>query len=32
MAIQLDMIGLVVRDMATSLRFYRMLGMEIPVR
>jgi catechol 2,3-dioxygenase-like lactoylglutathione lyase family enzyme len=30
MAIQLDMIGLVVRDMAASLRFYRLLGMEIP--
>ena len=25
-----DLMGIVVRDMATSLRFYRRLGMEIP--
>ena len=25
-----DLMGLVVRDMATTLRFYRLLGMEIP--
>lgn len=30
MAIQLDMIGIVVRDMAAALRFYRLLGLEIP--
>lgn len=30
MSIQPDMIGLVVRDMAASLRFYRLLGLDIP--
>lgn len=30
MAIELDMIGLVVRDMAASLRFYRQLGLDVP--
>ncbi len=30
MAIQPDMIGMVVRDMAASLRFYRLLGLDIP--
>jgi len=30
MTIQPDMIGLVVRDMGASLRFYRLLGLEIP--
>jgi uncharacterized glyoxalase superfamily protein PhnB len=30
MAIQIDPIGLVVRDMAASLRFYRLLGVQIP--
>jgi hypothetical protein len=30
MAIQPDMIGIVVRDMAVALRFYRMLGLAIP--
>lgn len=30
MAVQPDMIGMVVRDMAAALRFYRMLGLEIP--
>jgi uncharacterized glyoxalase superfamily protein PhnB len=30
MAIQPDMIGLTVRDMGASLRFYRLLGLEIP--
>lgn len=29
MATQLDMIGIVVHDMAASLRFYRLLGLEI---
>ena len=29
MAIQIDMIGLVVQDMGATLRFYRMLGLEI---
>jgi catechol 2,3-dioxygenase-like lactoylglutathione lyase family enzyme len=28
---QLDMIGLVVADMAASLAFYRLLGLDIPV-
>ena len=28
---ELDLIGLVVRDMAAALRFYRMLGLEIPI-
>ena len=28
--VQIDMIGLTVRDMAASLKFYRMLGLEIP--
>lgn len=28
--IQLDLIGLVVRDMAASLAFYRLLGLDIP--
>ena len=27
---RLDLIGLVVQDMAASLKFYRLLGMEIP--
>ena len=27
---QLDLIGIVVRDMAEALRFYRLLGLEIP--
>jgi uncharacterized glyoxalase superfamily protein PhnB len=27
---KLDLIGLVVKDMATSLKFYRLLGMDIP--
>ena len=30
MAIQPDMIGFVVRDMAAALRFYRLLGLAIP--
>ncbi|MCX6047100.1 MAG: VOC family protein [Chloroflexi bacterium] len=30
MAIQLDMIGIVVHNMEAALRFYRLLGMEIP--
>lgn len=30
MAIQPDMIGIVVRDMAAALRFYRILGLAIP--
>jgi catechol 2,3-dioxygenase-like lactoylglutathione lyase family enzyme len=30
MSIELDMIGLVVRDMAASLRFYRRLGINVP--
>ena len=30
MAVQPDMIGIVVSDMAASLRFYRMLGLAIP--
>jgi len=30
MEIQLSMLGLVVRDMPTSLRFYRLLGLDIP--
>ena len=30
MSLQLSMVGLVVRDMATSLQFYRRLGVEIP--
>lgn len=30
MPIRLDMIGLVVQDIETSLRFYRTLGLEIP--
>lgn len=28
---KLDLIGLVVRDMAASLRFYALLGVEVPV-
>lgn len=27
-----DMVGLTVRDMAASLRFYRLLGLDIPAR
>ena len=27
---ELDMVGLVVRDMAASLRFYALLGLEVP--
>lgn len=30
MPIQPDMVGYVVRDMAAALRFYRLLGLEIP--
>lgn len=30
MAIQPDMVGMVVRDMAAALRFYRLLGLAIP--
>jgi len=30
MEIQLSMLGVVVSDMATALRFYRLLGLEIP--
>lgn len=30
MAVQPDMVGIVVRDMATALRFYRLLGLDIP--
>jgi uncharacterized glyoxalase superfamily protein PhnB len=30
MSIQLDMIGLTVRDMGAALKFYRMLGLAIP--
>jgi predicted lactoylglutathione lyase len=30
LSLQLSMVGLVVRDMATSLEFYRRLGIEIP--
>ena len=30
MAIQPDMIGITVRDMTASLRFYRLLGLDIP--
>ena len=30
MPIQPDMIGMVVRDMAATLRFYRLLGLDIP--
>lgn len=30
MAIQPDMVGMVVRDMASALQFYRLLGLEIP--
>ncbi len=30
MSIRPDMIGIVVRDMAASLRFYRLLGLDIP--
>jgi catechol 2,3-dioxygenase-like lactoylglutathione lyase family enzyme len=30
MAVQSDMIGIVVRDMAAALRFYRTLGLAIP--
>ena len=30
MAVQPDMIGIVVHDMAASLRFYRLLGLDIP--
>ena len=30
MAIQPDMIGIVVRDMGAALRFYRTLGLDIP--
>ena len=27
---QIDMVGITVRDMAASLRFYRLLGLEVP--
>ncbi|HEV3311650.1 MAG TPA: VOC family protein [Chloroflexota bacterium] len=30
MAIELDMVGIAVKDMAESLRFYRTLGLDIP--
>jgi catechol 2,3-dioxygenase-like lactoylglutathione lyase family enzyme len=30
MAVRLDLIGLVVRDMAASLAFYRRLGLDLP--
>lgn len=30
MAIKPDMVGLTVRDMAAALRFYRLLGLDIP--
>jgi catechol 2,3-dioxygenase-like lactoylglutathione lyase family enzyme len=30
MAVQLEVVGIAVRDMAASLRFYRLLGLEIP--
>ena len=30
MPIQPDMVGYVVRDMAATLRFYRLLGLDIP--
>jgi uncharacterized glyoxalase superfamily protein PhnB len=30
MTVQFDLIGLVVADMATSLAFYRLLGLDIP--
>ena len=32
MTIQPDMIGIVVRDMAAALRFYRLLGLDIPAQ
>ena len=31
MTIQPDMIGMVSKDMAASLRFYRLLGLDIPI-
>ncbi len=31
MSLELSMVGLVIRDMDTSLEFYRRLGVEIPV-
>ena len=30
MAIKLEVVGIAVKDMAASLRFYRLLGLEIP--
>src|SRR5438445_9450562 len=30
MATQIDMVGLTVRDMAAALRFYRLLGLDVP--
>ena len=30
MEIQLSMVGMIVRDMPTALRFYRLLGLDIP--
>ena len=30
MAVEPDMVGMVVRDMAAALRFYRLLGLEAP--
>ncbi len=30
MPVRLDVVGIAVRDMAESLRFYRLLGLEIP--
>jgi catechol 2,3-dioxygenase-like lactoylglutathione lyase family enzyme len=32
MSIRPDMIGIVVRDLETSLRFYRLLGLEVPAQ
>ena len=32
MAVKPDMVGMVVRDMAASLRFYRLLGLETPAK
>jgi uncharacterized glyoxalase superfamily protein PhnB len=30
MAVKPDMVGMVVRDMAAALRFYRLLGLDVP--
>ncbi len=32
MAIELDLVGIAVKDMAKALQFYRVLGLEIPER